>query len=234
MCLTSCSLTVKVWLVLVDNCNVSASFSSKRAKKQFSSSARAASPTTVRSRFVVCEVLCPLPHLPGVTAVEVFLNFVFVSQLGLSDARFQVCPCHTEVRNNITKELCDVEYLALTTDMWSSCNMMPYMSVTVHYVNKEWTLQSKCLQTSVMLESHTADNLEEALRHAINNWKLQEGKIACITIDNGANVAAIRQLKWPWFSCFGHNLNLAINRRPAQTELSGFAGQSTLRFRTAG
>ncbi|KAK9977066.1 hypothetical protein ABG768_018887, partial [Culter alburnus] len=49
-----------------------------------------------------------------------------------------------EVRSNITKELGDVEYLALTTDMWSSCNIMPYMSVTVHYVNKEWTLQSKC------------------------------------------------------------------------------------------
>ncbi|CAM4608395.1 unnamed protein product [Leuciscus chuanchicus] len=113
-----------------------------------------------------------------------------------------------EVRSSITKELGDLEYLALTTDMRSSCNMMPYMSVTVHYVNKEWTLQSKCLQTSFMPESHTADNLEEALREAINDWKLQEKQIACITTDNGANtVAAIRQLKWPWLSC----LNLAIN-----------------------
>ncbi|XP_067226603.1 E3 SUMO-protein ligase ZBED1-like [Chanodichthys erythropterus] len=126
-----------------------------------------------------------------------------------------------EVRSNITKELGDIEYLALTTDMWSSCNMMPYMSVTVHYVNKNWTLQSKCLQTCFIPESHTADNLEEALREAINDWKLQEKQIACITTDNGANiVAAIRQLKWPWLSCFGHNLNLAINNSLAQQSAS--------------
>lgn len=123
-----------------------------------------------------------------------------------------------EARSNITKELGDVEYLALTTDMWSSCNMMPYMSV--HYVNKKWTLQSKCL-TCFMPESHTADNLKEALREEINDWKLQEKEIACITIDNGANiVAAIRQLKWPWLSCFGHNLNLAINNSLAQQRAS--------------
>lgn len=105
--------------------------------------------------------------------------------------------------------------------MWSSCNMMPYMSVTVHYVNKEWTLQSKCSQTCFMPESHTADNLEEALCEAINDWKLQEKQIACITTDKGANiVAAIWQLKWPWLSCFGHNLNLAINNSLAQQRAS--------------
>ena len=37
-----------------------------------------------------------------------------------------------KVRSNISRELGDIEYLSMTTDMWSSCNMMPYMSVTVH------------------------------------------------------------------------------------------------------
>nr|XP_055030442.1 E3 SUMO-protein ligase ZBED1-like [Misgurnus anguillicaudatus] len=119
---------------------------------------------------------------------------------------------YNDIRANILAELDDVEYLALTTDMWSSCNMMPYMSVTAHYVSKEWTLKSKCLQTSFMPESHTADNLEEALQESVHEWKIEEKKISCITTDNGANVvAAIRQLKWPWLSCFGHNLNIAIN-----------------------
>ncbi|KAI2662058.1 E3 SUMO-protein ligase ZBED1 [Labeo rohita] len=119
---------------------------------------------------------------------------------------------YNDIRANILAELDDVEYLALTTDMWSSCNMMPYMSVTAHYVSKEWTLKSKCLQTSFMPESHTPDNLEEALQESIHEWKIEEKKISCITTDNGANViAAIRQLKLPWLSCFGHNLNIAIN-----------------------
>ena len=51
--------------------------------------------------------------------------------------------------------------------------------------------------------------------------EIQEKQIACITTDNGANiVAAIRQLKWPWLSCFGHNLNQAINHSLAQQRAS--------------
>lgn len=126
-----------------------------------------------------------------------------------------------EIRSGIATELGQVEYLALTTDMWSSCNMMPYMSVTAHYVNQEWRMQSKCLQTSFMPETHSADNLEDALRSTIMEWNIQEKRIACITTDNGANiVAAIRQLKWQWLSCFGHNLNLAINNSLAQQKAS--------------
>ncbi|XP_060774010.1 zinc finger BED domain-containing protein 4-like [Neoarius graeffei] len=99
--------------------------------------------------------------------------------------------------------------------------MMPYMSVTAHYVNQEWRMQSKCLQTSFMPETHSADNLEDALRSTIMEWNIQEKRIACITTDNGANiVAAIRQLKWQWLSCFGHNLNLAINNSLAQQKAS--------------
>lgn len=126
-----------------------------------------------------------------------------------------------DIRSNISTELRDVEYLALTMDMWSSCTMMPYMSLTVHYVDKEWAMKSKCLQTSFTPQAHTADNLEEALRGAIEEWKIQEKQIACITTDNGANiVAAIRQLKWPWLNCFGHNLNLAVNNSLAHMKAS--------------
>lgn len=116
------------------------------------------------------------------------------------------------IRANILAELDDVENLALTTDMWSSFNIMSYMSVTAHYVSKEWTLKSKCQQISFMPESHTADNLEEALQESIQEWKTEEKKSSCITTDYGPNVvAAIRPLNWPWLSCCGHNLNIAIN-----------------------
>lgn len=37
------------------------------------------------------------------------------------------------------------------------------------------------LQTIVMTERHTADNLGEGLRWTINDWNLQEKQIACIT-----------------------------------------------------
>lgn len=96
--------------------------------------------------------------------------------------------------------------------MWSSLNMTPFMSLTVHFINKKWELKSRCLQTGFTPESHTADNLAESLRNAFN--------LACITTENGANiVAAVRKLEWPWLNCFGHNLNLAVtNSMSAEKE----------------
>ncbi|KAL1270899.1 hypothetical protein QQF64_029915 [Cirrhinus molitorella] len=90
------------------------------------------------------------------------------------------------------------------SDMWSSSNMTPYMSLTIHYITADWTLQSKCLETRYIPEHHTADVLAEA--------ELDESKMACITTDNGANiVAAVRNLGWSWLNCFEYNLHLAVS-----------------------
>ncbi|XP_077061931.1 plexin domain-containing protein 1 isoform X3 [Siphateles boraxobius] len=90
--------------------------------------------------------------------------------------------------------------------------MTPYMSLTIHYITADWTLQSKCLETRYIPQNHTANVLAEALQFALADWELDERKMACITTDNGANiVAAIRNLGWPWLNCFGHNLHLAVS-----------------------
>lgn len=41
-------------------------------------------------------------------------------------------------------------------------------------------------------------------RYGLRNW---ERPCTVGTL----NVAAVRQLKWPWLNCFGHSLNLAVN-----------------------
>ncbi len=119
---------------------------------------------------------------------------------------------YDQLRGEITSKLKEVNFIALTTDMWSSINMSPYMSITAHYVSKDWTLKSKCLETAFAPESHTAAMPAEALQDGLQAWGVGEEKVVCITSDNGANiVAAVRDLKWPWISCFRHNLNLAVN-----------------------
>lgn len=118
---------------------------------------------------------------------------------------------YNKVKDDILKEIKDIAFYSATTDMWSSSNMTPYMSLTIHYITADWTLQSKCLETRYIPENHTADVLAEAIKSALADWELDEGKMACITTDNGANiVAAIRNLGWPWLNCFGHNLHLAV------------------------
>ena len=63
-----------------------------------------------------------------------------------------------ERRGAIEKELRSVLFFATTTDMWSSRTTQPYMSLTTHYI-KDWTLCSKCLQTSYFPEDHTGEML---------------------------------------------------------------------------
>lgn len=112
------------------------------------------------------------------------------------------------------------DYYALTTDMWSSVNMTPFMSLTVHLINKDWEMVSKCLQTSFFPEDHTAKNMADALQEQLHDWQLDPKKMSAITTDNGANIVAAitKVLCWPWVNCFGHNLHLAVNNTLADTK----------------
>ncbi|XP_052429876.1 E3 SUMO-protein ligase ZBED1 isoform X2 [Carassius gibelio] len=119
---------------------------------------------------------------------------------------------YNKTREIIAKDLKSVDFVALTTDMWSSINMTPYITVTAHYISEDWELMAKCLETTFVPENHTAEALAEVLTEVVHDWDIEESNISCITTDNGANiVAAIRGLKWPWLNCFGHNLNVAVN-----------------------
>ncbi len=81
-----------------------------------------------------------------------------------------------ETKQTIIAELQESDLFSTTTDMWSSVTMTPFISLTVHFITKEWKLKSRCLQTSVTPESHTAENLSENLRSAFQDWGLNEKK----------------------------------------------------------
>jgi len=100
-----------------------------------------------------------------------------------------------------------------TADMWTSVTGDPYLSYTIHYINDEWELKTKCLQTLYFPTDHTGQNIADGLKDILSQWGLDASKQVCITTDNGSNfISAIRShLAWPYLTCFGHNLNLAIS-----------------------
>ena len=117
----------------------------------------------------------------------------------------------TKCREKIVEQLESVEFFSATTDMWSSNTMEPYMSYTEHFIDSHWKLQSRCLETLYTPADHTAENLADGMKEILENWNLSSTKQVCITTDSGANVVeAFHDLGWPWMSCFGHNLHLAI------------------------
>ncbi|XP_046873310.1 E3 SUMO-protein ligase ZBED1-like [Hypomesus transpacificus] len=121
---------------------------------------------------------------------------------------------YAECREKVEEALQrDLTYFASTTDLWSSRTSEPYISLTIHYIDKEWNLQNKCLQTSYFPDDHTGEAIAEGLKDAFASWGLSEDKQVCITSDSGANVVKAAQInKWTRLPCFGHRLHLAIER----------------------
>ena len=113
--------------------------------------------------------------------------------------------------NVLTASLRNVEFYAATTDLWSSRGMTPYMGFTVHWIDDQWKLVSRCLGTKFVPKDHTAPELGECMEDVIKHWELDSKKLTAITTDNAANIVkACRDKNWRNITCFGHNLHLAI------------------------
>lgn len=105
------------------------------------------------------------------------------------------------------------EVLFRNTDLWSSIGLKPYISYTIHYLDNEWKLQSKCLQTHFLPENHTAEVIADSLTTTLVLWELKAENQVCLTTDNGSNIKMTAEdLQWPRLLCFGHNLHLSITK----------------------
>ena len=115
-----------------------------------------------------------------------------------------------------------MEYCALTTDCWTSRNNESYVGLTIHFLTPDWEFAHFVLENKELPVSHTAENLAEALKEILSDWKIQDSKISCTTIDNAANVhkSLADVLQWPYLHCFGHTLNLAVKAGLAVTRIS--------------
>ena len=106
----------------------------------------------------------------------------------------------------------EISRFSITTDLWTSASHDSYLSLIMHYIDKQWNLKSINLETTPMFEDHTGVNLYEALTEILENWNLPLEKVACVTTDNGSNfIAAFSNQDILRLSCFGLSLDLAIS-----------------------
>ncbi|KAI2657492.1 E3 SUMO-protein ligase ZBED1 [Labeo rohita] len=59
-----------------------------------------------------------------------------------------------EVRERVEEQLKSVLYFATTADLGSSRTSEPYLSLTAHFIYKDWNLVSLCLQRVYFPEDH--------------------------------------------------------------------------------
>ena len=97
--------------------------------------------------------------------------------------------------------------VSITTDCWTSHATESYMTVTAHFVNKQYELKSYVLQTREVEERHTAEHLAMELQKCAAEWGLKEPTVVS---DNAANIIkAVRLLNWKSVPCLAHTINLA-------------------------
>uniref|UniRef100_A0A9J8ALC4 BED-type domain-containing protein n=1 Tax=Cyprinus carpio carpio TaxID=630221 RepID=A0A9J8ALC4_CYPCA len=120
---------------------------------------------------------------------------------------------YKKCKEKVAAEVKTVEFFASTTDMWSSRTAEPYQSLTVHFIDEDFNLRARCLQTTYFPDDHTGENIAAGLREGLASWDLHEENHVCITTDNASNmVLAARLNEWTRLQCFGHRLHLAIGK----------------------
>lgn len=183
-------------------------------------------------------------HLNITTAIGMFIakdlrpysvveNEGFRNLLTVIDPRYEV-PSRTHfatsvlpkmyhtVKDKVVSDLKTATAISLTTDGWTSLATEGYNTVTAHYIDGGWKMQSYTLQTRKMDLSHTGVNLSEMLTYAIEEWDLKRyGFNPAISTDNASNVVNSVKLANMEIHvrCFAHTLNLATQKGLKITEL---------------
>lgn len=146
----------------------------------------------------------------------------FRKLLACVEPRYKV-PCYETVKSRlkakkekissiIKSKLETVDYVALTTDAWTSLSNDSFLAVTAAYITDEWIIEAPVLETINLQERHTASYLSEELKIVTVKWEIHE-KVVAVVHDNGANVGHIAELcseDYIDVPCAAHTLQLAI------------------------
>ncbi|CAL1406041.1 unnamed protein product [Linum trigynum] len=106
-------------------------------------------------------------------------------------------PCFKMVTRNTIKKDCFVIYdlekqaimkllernegrVAITTDMWTSSQKKGFMAITAHYVNNNWSLESRIIRFIYVPSPHTSEVLCDVLLQCLLDWNL-DYKLSAIT-----------------------------------------------------
>ncbi|XP_078495159.1 LOW QUALITY PROTEIN: E3 SUMO-protein ligase ZBED1-like [Ciona intestinalis] len=105
-----------------------------------------------------------------------------------------------------------VNYMGITTDMWTSIRNDSYITVTVHWITDDWKMMHGVLTTECMTEANTAENLSLRLTNVLAQYRIVSNKISATVTDNGRNIKKAVDLldDWTQLSCFVHTLQLCV------------------------
>ena len=122
-------------------------------------------------------------------------------------------PMWEETQNAIQRILDPINNIAFTTDAWTSIGEHSYITVTCHVIDSKFKIHSFALETFEMKSTHTSENLLNAIKNVLSDWKLSEKHITFVS-DNASDIKhALKDLgNFDWLGCTAHNLNLVVKK----------------------
>lgn len=121
----------------------------------------------------------------------------------------------TNSQEEVRSELDKARIFSITADGWtSSVNLNPYISLTIHFIDEDWVLRTRALETYYMPADHTGKNIAETLVEMLESWNINMKQISALTTDNGSNMVAAGALLQDVvrIPCFGHVLHNGVKK----------------------
>ena len=120
---------------------------------------------------------------------------------------------YEKVKQQLMAKLQKAEFIALTSDGWTSRATKSFITTTVHVMSEDWNLEDYVLSTSEIEKAHTADNLAVQLVETAKAWSIDLSK-STVTTDNAANIVlAVEKCNvLCHVRCVAHILNLPVQK----------------------
>ncbi|CAF1611876.1 unnamed protein product, partial [Didymodactylos carnosus] len=103
----------------------------------------------------------------------------------------------------------EAQYLSITSDMWTSDATLNFITVAAQFLDKNFILHSRVLETLDYHDTHNSDKIRERQKVLIS-WEILD-LIVCVVTDNtSAMVKVGKDLNLGWLGCFAHLIQTIV------------------------
>ena len=96
---------------------------------------------------------------------------------------------YKEVRGKMKLMIGEQDVIDTTADIWtSSSNMNAFLSLTAHFVDKNFKRKILVLATRHFPETHSSEDIAQAFRYILQSWGSETQQISMCITDNAANM----------------------------------------------
>ncbi|KAE8891983.1 hypothetical protein PF003_g23835 [Phytophthora fragariae] len=102
-------------------------------------------------------------------------------------------------------------YYSITCDIWTARTAKSYISLTIHYVDEEFTPKNWTLEVRLFPGIHDGTTISAMITRILEEWSMPKRFCVKLLRDSGANmVAASKKLNIEHMACIAHSLHLVV------------------------